>query len=232
MDMNELYAVIDSMKTVIDTLMDEVKTLSKRQSDLEHSFCDDIIGSMEKALDDINFKEFKERCNGALDKYIDFTKAQNGQDFDIYRQAFDGLTEINKGNDEPVSEADYVEATAKNIEEDIATLQNIIGAEKVTVEQTEEGTTIKAEVDGETVEGETVEEVIEKAEEIAEEPAEPEAEETVEKTEETEEEKPAEEPDLNVDGEEEVEAEEPAEETQEEIDEDLKLLEEEMKKYR
>ncbi len=181
MDENELVEVLQSYKDAIGLLEEKFNAFSEeishvreelqtRIESLEDTVINGIINpaheAAEQAAYDRDLEDFKGRYSEKVDPYLDKIKAVEGDDFDIYKTAFDGYKEYKDANgDKALDEAGYIDELLSGISSQLDKVKELINAEEVEVKQDENGNTeIKA--DGETVAEETVEE---KTEEIAEE---------------------------------------------------------------
>lgn len=181
MDENELVEVLQSYKDAIGLLEEKFNAFSEeishvreelqtRIESLEDTVINGIINpaheAAEQAAYDRDLEDFKGRYSEKVDPYLEKIKAVEGDDFDIYKTAFDGYKEYKDANgDKALDEAGYIDELLSGIASQLDKVKELINAEEVEVKQDENGNTeIKA--DGETVAEETVEE---KTEEIAEE---------------------------------------------------------------
>lgn len=217
---NEIFDVIQSMKTVLDDVMKRMETLEKRQGDIESMIVNEFLDPLKKSVDnynhDLKVEEFKAACGDKFKPFIAMTKQTNGDEYDVYSamsDAYDSFEEDNPGETKPELDK-FIEGCVQMLQDKAEALKEALGAETVET-KIDEGGNIETEVDGKPVE----EVVEEKTEETTEEPA-------------TEEE-PAEEKATEENSEAEPEgekAEEVEEDTPEEIEEDYKKLLEEMRK--
>ena len=181
MDENELVEVLQSYKDAIGLLEEKFSAFSEeishvreelqtRIESLEDTVINGIINpaheAAEQAAYDRDLEDFKGRYSEKVDPYLDKIKAVEGDDFDIYKTAFDGYKEYKDANgDKALDEAGYIDELLSGIASQLDKVKELINAEEVEVKKDENGNTeIKA--DGEVVAKETVEE---KTEEIAEE---------------------------------------------------------------
>lgn len=182
MDETELVEVLQSYKDAIGLLEEKFNAFSEeighvreelqsRIESLEDTVINGIINpaheAAEKAAYDRDLEEFKGRYSEKIDPYLDKIKAVEGDDFDIYKTAFDGYKDYKEKNGENALEEDgYIDELLSGITSQLEKVKELINAENIEVSQDENGNTeIKA--DGETV----AEEVVEKAtEDTTEEP--------------------------------------------------------------
>lgn len=182
MDENELVEVLQSYKDAIGLLEEKFNAFSEeighvreelqtRIESLEDTVINGIITpaheAAEKAAYDRDLEDFKGRYSEKIDPYLDKIKAVEGDDFDIYKTAFDGYKEYKDANGENALEEDgYIDEMLAGITEQLAKVKELINADEVKAEVDEDGN-VEIKADGETV----VEEVVEKAtEDTTEEP--------------------------------------------------------------
>jgi hypothetical protein len=188
MDETELVEVLQSYKDAIGLLEEKFNAFSEeighvreelqaRIESLEDTVINGIINpaheAAEKAAYDRDLEDFKGRYSEKIDPYLDKIKAVEGDDFDIYKTAFDGYKEYKDANgDKALDEVGYVDELLSGIASQLDKVKELINAEEVEVKQDENGNTeIKA--DGETVaEGEKTETPEDTTEEPLGEPAE------------------------------------------------------------
>lgn len=188
MDENELVEVLQSYKDAIGLLEEKFNAFSEeighvreelqtRIESLEDTVINGIINpaheAAEQAAYDRDLEDFKGRYSEKVDPYLDKIKAVEGDDFDIYKTAFDGYKEYKDANgDKALDEAGYIDELLAGIASQLDKVKELINAEEVEVKQDENGNTeIKA--DGETVaEGEKTETPEDTTEEPLGEPAE------------------------------------------------------------
>jgi hypothetical protein len=188
MDETELVEVLQSYKDAIGLLEDKFNAFSEeighvreelqaRIESLEDTVINGIINpaheAAEKAAYDRDLEDFKGRYSEKIDPYLDKIKAVEGDDFDIFKTAFDGYKEYKDANgDKALDEVGYVDELLSGIASQLDKVKELINAEEVEVKQDEDGNTeIKA--DGETVaEGEKTETPEDTTEEPLGEPAE------------------------------------------------------------
>jgi hypothetical protein len=188
MDETELVEVLQSYKDAIGLLEEKFNAFSEeighvreelqaRIESLEDTVINGIINpaheAAEKAAYDRDLEDFKGRYSEKIDPYLDKIKAVEGDDFDIFKTAFDGYKEYKDANgDKALDEVGYVDELLSGIASQLDKVKELINAEEVEVKQDENGNTeIKA--DGETVaEGEKTETPEDTTEEPLGEPAE------------------------------------------------------------
>ena len=188
MDENELVEVLQSYKDAIGLLEEKFNAFSEeighvreelqaRIESLEDTVINGIINpaheAAEKAAYDRDLEDFKGRYSEKIDPYLDKIKAVEGDDFDIYKTAFDGYKEYKDANGEKaLDEVGYVDELLSGIASQLDKVKELINAENVEVKQDEDGNT-EIVADGETVaEGEKTETPEDTTEEPLGEPAE------------------------------------------------------------
>lgn len=188
MDETELVEVLQSYKDAIGLLEEKFNAFSEeighvreelqtRIDSLEDTVINGIINpaheAAEKAAYDRDLEDFKGRYSEKIDPYLDKIKAVEGDDFDIYKTAFDGYKEYKDANGEKaLDEVGYVDELLSGIASQLDKVKELINAENVEVKQDEDGNT-ELKADGETVaEGEKTETPEDTTEEPLGEPAE------------------------------------------------------------
>ena len=188
MDENELVEVLQSYKDAIGLLEEKFNAFSEeighvreelqaRIESLEDTVINGIINpaheAAEKAAYDRDLEDFKGRYSEKIDPYLDKIKAVEGDDFDIYKTAFDGYKEYKDANGEKaLDEVGYVDELLSGIASQLDKVKELINAENVEVKQDADGNT-EIVADGETVaEGEKTETPEDTTEEPLGEPAE------------------------------------------------------------
>jgi hypothetical protein len=188
MDETELVEVLQSYKDAIGLLEEKFNAFSEeighvreelqaRIESLEDTVINGIINpaheAAEKAAYDRDLEDFKGRYSEKIDPYLDKIKAVEGDDFDIFKTAFDGYKEYKDANgDKALDEVGYVDELLSGIASQLDKVKELINAENVEVKQDEDGNT-ELKADGETVaEGEKTETPEDTTEEPLGEPAE------------------------------------------------------------
>lgn len=188
MDETELVEVLQSYKDAIGLLEEKFNAFSEeighvreelqaRIESLEDTVINGIINpaheAAEKAAYDRDLEDFKGRYSEKIDPYLDKIKAVEGDDFDIYKTAFDGYKEYKDANgDKALDEVGYVDELLSGIASQLDKVKELINAENVEVKQDKDGNT-ELKADGETVaEGEKTETPEDTTEEPLGEPAE------------------------------------------------------------
>lgn len=166
MDETELVEVLQSYKDAIGLLEEKFNAFSEeighvreelqaRIESLEDTVINGIINpaheAAEKAAYDRDLEDFKGRYSEKIDPYLDKIKAVEGDDFDIYKTAFDGYKEYKDANgDKALDEVGYVDELLSGIALQLDKVKELINAENVEVKQDEDGNT-ELKADGETV---------------------------------------------------------------------------------
>lgn len=166
MDETELVEVLQSYKDAIGLLEEKFNAFSEeighvreelqaRIESLEDTVINGIINpaheAAEKAAYDRDLEDFKGRYSEKIDPYLDKIKAVEGDDFDIFKTAFDGYKEYKDANgDRALDEVGYVDELLSGIASQLDKVKELINAENVEVKQDEDGNT-ELKADGETV---------------------------------------------------------------------------------
>lgn len=166
MDETELVEVLQSYKDAIGLLEEKFNAFSEeighvreelqtRIESLEDTVINGIINpaheAAEKAAYDRDLEDFKGRYSEKIDPYLDKIKAVEGDDFDIFKTAFDGYKEYKDANgDKALDEVGYVDELLSGIASQLDKVKELINAENVEVKQDEDGNT-ELKADGETV---------------------------------------------------------------------------------
>lgn len=166
MDETELVEVLQSYKDAIGLLEEKFNAFSEeighvreelqaRIESLEDTVINGIINpaheAAEKAAYDRDLEDFKGRYSEKIGPYLDKIKAVEGDDFDIYKTAFDGYKEYKDANgDKALDEVGYVDELLSGIASQLDKVKELINAENVEVKQDEDGNT-ELKADGETV---------------------------------------------------------------------------------
>lgn len=166
MDETELVEVLQSYKDAIGLLEEKFNAFSEeighvreelqaRIESLEDTVINGIINpaheAAEKAAYDRDLEDFKGRYSEKIGPYLDKIKAVEGDDFDIFKTAFDGYKEYKDANgDKALDEVGYVDELLSGIASQLDKVKELINAENVEVKQDEDGNT-ELKADGETV---------------------------------------------------------------------------------
>lgn len=170
---NEVFDILNGYKQALDILLERVEKLEQSVIDnkadaeskikeLNDLLVEEVINPASEARDwaakEERFDSFLERNGDKFAPYADDYKLIEGDDKDIARDMFDTYEGMS-GEDKPTEE-EYVNSTIEKIVAQIDKIKEAFGAKKVEVESTENGET-EVKVDGEKVDEEVVEQVVE-----------------------------------------------------------------------
>lgn len=168
-----LKDIIMLLMEKLDAQMGYTKTLEERMDRMEKGVVEGLLNPLSEAQDEFEFNDWKETYGKPLKRYEGATKAIEGDDFDIYREAYKGSRQL---DDE--SQEEFIEKLTENLEEQILVLRNGLDLPpntEVEIKSDSKGD-VKIKVDGETVgeNGEVVkdEEVVTESPVVAEKSAE------------------------------------------------------------
>lgn len=192
----ELVTKIENLIQAVQMIAQKTDELAERVDELDSVLFDGLIGPANEQIAqqeyDDALSDFRCKFGEKLDKFDALAKAEEGDDFDLVKKAFDDYNE----NDYPFSPSEYVDKRVEQFEEKAKALAEAAGAvvkietetptgEEVEVTATPEGD-VKTEVEGEEVKSEEIktesEPEIEVKEESVEEPKEEEKKEESEDT--------------------------------------------------
>ena len=166
----ELVTKIENLVQAVQMIAQKTDELAERVDELDSVLFDGLIGPAneqiaQKEYDDA-LSDFRCKFGEKLDKFDALAKAEEGEDFDLVKKAFDDYND----NDYPFSPSEYVDKRVEQFEEKAKALAEAAGAVVKIETETPSGETVEVEAtpDGEVetkVEGETVEETEEKKEE-------------------------------------------------------------------
>jgi hypothetical protein len=191
----ELGTKIENLIQAVQMIASKTDELAERVDELDSVLFDGLIGPANEKIAqdeyDAALSDFRCKFGEKLDKFDALAKAEEGDDFDLVKKAFDDYNE----NDYPFSPSEYIDKRVEQFEEKAKALAEAAGTvvniktetpegEEVEVTATPEGD-VKTEVEGKAIEGKEV-----KSEEIK---SEPEVEAKEESTEEPKEEEKKEE---------------------------------------
>ena len=147
MTLNELQFIIDGLNERIESLEKISFGAVDRVTDLEKVLYDEILNPVKAAYDEQlrvdNINGFRER-NPSLQDFDADLRVIEGEDFDVYTQAYDGFNEMNG----QMEEAEFVAELTASIGEQLNQIKEKLGvAGEVTATLDEDG-----QVDVETVE--------------------------------------------------------------------------------
>lgn len=170
---NEVFDILNGYKQALDILLERVEKLEQSVIDnkadaeskikeLNDLLVEEVINPASEARDwaakEERFDGWLERNGDKFAPYADDYKLIEGDDKDIARDMFDTYEGMS-GEDKPTEE-EYVNSTIEKIVAQIDKIKEAFGAKKVEVESTENGET-EVKVDGEKVDEEVVEQVVE-----------------------------------------------------------------------
>ena len=169
----ELKDIIMLLMEKLDAQMGYTRSIQERLDRIEKGVVEGLLNPLAEAQDEFEFNDWKETYGKPLERYEGATKAIEGDDFDIYREAYKGSRQL---DDE--SQGEFIEKLTKNLEEQILALRNGLDLPpntEVEIKSDSEGD-VEVKVDGETVgeDGEVVkdEEVVTESPVVAEKAAE------------------------------------------------------------
>lgn len=171
MDENQvaLKDILMLLMEKLDAQMGMTRSLSDRMDRMEKGVVEGLLNPLSEAQDEFEFNDWKETYGKPLDRYANATKAIEGDDFDIYREAYNGSRQL---DDE--SQEEFVQKLTENLEKQINALRdglNLPPNTEVEIKSDDTGE-VSVEVDGQPIDGsEPVEEVkTEEVEEVGESP--------------------------------------------------------------
>lgn len=168
-----LKDIIMLLMEKLDAQMGYTRSIQERLDRIEKGVVEGLLNPLAEAQDEFEFNDWKETYGKPLERYEGATKAIEGDDFDIYREAYKGSRQL---DDE--SQGEFIEKLTKNLEEQILALRNGLDLPpntEVEIKSDSEGD-VEVKVDGETVgeDGEVIkdEEVVTESPVVAEKAAE------------------------------------------------------------
>lgn len=123
MEQAELESMVLEMKDKLDNILN---TVAESEKKYQH---------------DVGVKGFTERNGEALGKYVEKLKKLNGEDFDLFENAFDEYN--NTFSD--IEESTYVAQLVSEIDNKIAKLKEALGDDEVEIKSDEDTTEVKTE---------------------------------------------------------------------------------------
>ena len=149
-----LKDIIMLLMEKLDSQMDYTKNLQERLDRIEKGVVEGLLNPLSEAQDEFEFNDWKETYGKPLERYDKATKAIEGDDFDIYREAYKGSRQL---DDE--SQEEFVQRLTENLEQQIAALRdglNLPPNTEIEIKSDENGD-VDVKVDGQPVEeaGET-----------------------------------------------------------------------------
>lgn len=173
MNENEIFEILNSYKQALDVLLTRIETLEqtvidnkadtdKRIKEVSDMMIEDVINpateAREWAAKEERFDDFMTRNGEKFAPYESDIKLIEGEDYDLPRKAFETFESMS--NEERPSEEEYVNSTIEKIVAQIDKIKEAFGAKDVEVKTDESGET-EIKVDGEKVDEEVVEQVVE-----------------------------------------------------------------------
>lgn len=119
----------------------ELETMVLEMKDKLDNILNTVAESEKKYQHDVGVKGFTERNGKALGKYVDKLKKLNGEDFDLFENAFDEYN--NTFSD--IEESTYVAQLVSEIDNKIAKLKEALGDDEVEIKSDEDTTEVKTD---------------------------------------------------------------------------------------
>ena len=123
MEQSELESMVLEMKDKLDNILN---TVAESEKKYQH---------------DVGVKGFTERNGKALGKYVEKLKKLNGEDFDLFENAFDEYN--NTFSD--IEESTYVAQLVSEIDNKIAKLKEALGDDEIEIKSDEDTTEVKTD---------------------------------------------------------------------------------------
>lgn len=105
-----------------------IKALEQKIDSIDDIMYDEILNPLEESFKEYNYNtnltDFVDRNYDTLNPYIDRIKAIEGDDFDVYKQAFDDYNAIE--GDKP-DEAEYVRMLSEALDEQLEKIRQSLG---------------------------------------------------------------------------------------------------------
>lgn len=119
----------------------ELESMVLELKDKLDNILNTVAESEKKYQHDVGVKGFTERNGKALGKYVDKLKKLNGEDFDLFENAFDEYN--NTFSD--IEESTYVAQLVSEIDNKIAKLKEALGDDEVEIKSDEDTTEVKTD---------------------------------------------------------------------------------------
>lgn len=159
MTIDELYEVLNSFKTGMETLYQKFNeandTLTERVNRLETTLFDEIINPANQYIDETNknarFDEFNSKYGEKFNDFAGPLKALEGEDYDVVREAFNQYDDFD--GEKPDEDA-YVEALVGELANKLSEIKSSLGIpedEEIAVEETPDGEAVVTTEDGEVI---------------------------------------------------------------------------------
>ena len=123
MEQSELESMVLEMKDKLDNILN---TVAESEKKYQH---------------DVGVKGFTERNGEALGKYVEKLKKLNGEDFDLFENAY---TEYNNTFSD-IEESTYVAQLVSEIDNKIAKLKEALGDDEIEIKSDEDTTEVKTD---------------------------------------------------------------------------------------
>ena len=165
--MDELSTKIENLIQAVQLVANKVDEIAQRQDELDSVVYDGLIGPANEQIAqqeyDDALSDFRCKFGEKLDKFDALAKAEEGDDFDLVKKAFDDYNE----HEYPFSPSEYIDKRVSQFEEKAKALAEAAGSvvkietetpegQEVEVTATPEGE-VKTEVEGEETKTEEVE---------------------------------------------------------------------------
>lgn len=173
MNENEIFEILNTYKQALDVLLTRIESLEqtvidnkadtdKRIKEVSDTLIEDVINpateAREWAAKEERYDDFMARNGEKFAPYESDIKLIEGEDYDLPRKAFETFESMS--NEERPSEEEYVKSTIEKVVAQIDKIKEAFGAKDVEVKTDESGET-EIKVDGEKVDEEVVEQVVE-----------------------------------------------------------------------
>lgn len=162
--MDELSTKIENLIQAVQMIAQKVDEIAQRQDELDSVLFDGLIGPANEQIAqqeyDDALSDFRCKFGEKLDKFDALAKAEEGDDFDLVKKAFDDYNE----HEYPFSPSEYIDKRVSQFEAKAKALAEAVGSvvkietetpegEEVEVTATPDGD-VKTEVEGEAVKSE------------------------------------------------------------------------------
>lgn len=168
----ELNELIPQLIAALQAVTEKVDEIAARQDELDSVLYDGLIGPANEALAqqeyDNALSDFRTKYAQKLGPYEEASRAIEGDDFDVFKEAFDNYNDSDYSD---ISPDEYVDALAANLQEQIAKVREAVAEkegvepEDVDVEVSAEDGEVTVDVDDTTTEEKPEDDVTETVEE-------------------------------------------------------------------
>lgn len=162
--MDELSTKLESLIQAVQMVANKVDEIAQRQDELDSVVYDGLIGPANEQIAqqeyDDALSDFRCKFGEKLDKFDALAKAEEGDDFDLVKKAFDDYNE----NDYPFSPSEYIDKRVEQFEAKAKALAEAAGSVVKIETETPDGQDVevtatpggdvKTEVEGEAVKSE------------------------------------------------------------------------------